>query len=131
MIKNLRRVSGPFRAGFTLIEVIGALVVFSVGVLMVLNITGALSRQMDWAAISSELVVRTQEGLDSLEALPFASVVPGSHTETLMIRGYSYTRTVTVTPVTGLMLQLDVDVSPASGGSGPSYALTSYQVAAW
>ena len=125
------RPCGPSRAGFTLIEVIGALVIFSVGVLMVLSLAGSLSRQMDWAAVTSELVVRAQERLDSLEALPYSSLTPGSSDETLRIRGDSYARTVSVTSVTGLMYRLDVSIAPMDGADGPSYAVTSYQVSAW
>ena len=119
------------RTGFTLIEVIGALVIFSLGVLMVLGMTGSLSRQMDWAAVTSELVVKAHQRLDSLEAVPFSSLTPGSSDETFRIRGDSYVRTVSVTSVTGLMYQLDVSVGPADGAERPSYAVTSYQVATW
>ena len=125
------RPCGPSRAGFTLIEVIGALVIFSVGVLMVLSLAGSLSRQMAWAAVTSELVVRAQERLDSLEALPYSSLTPGSSDETLRIRGDSYARTVSVTSVTGLMYRLDVSIVPIDAADGPSYAVTSYQVSEW
>ena len=131
MKHRLRRVRGPSPAGFTLIEVIGALVIFSVGVLMVLSLAGSLSRQMDWAAVTSELVVRAQERLDSLEAEPYSSLTPGSSDETLRIRGDSYARTVSVTSVTGLMYRLDVSIAPMDGADGPSYAVTSYQVSSW
>ncbi len=119
------------RTGFTLIEVIGALVIFSLGVLMVLSLAGSLSRQMDWAAVTSELVVRAQERLDSLEALPFSSLTPGSTDETLRIRGDSYARTVSVSSVTALMVRLDVSITPMDGADGPSYSVASYQVSAW
>jgi prepilin-type N-terminal cleavage/methylation domain-containing protein len=129
-IRSCRR-RGPLRAGFTLIEVIGALVIFSVGVLMVLSLAGSLSRQMDWAAVTSELVVRAQERLDSLEAVPFSSLTPGSSEETLRIRGDTYASTVSVTSVTDLMYRLDVSIGPTDGADGPSYAVTSYQVSSW
>ena len=89
--------------GFTLIEVIAALVIFSVGVLMVLQLTTALSRQMEYAATASELVVRSEERLDSLEALPFTSLVPGTTVDTITIHGVPYLRTAAVTSVTGLL----------------------------
>ena len=37
--------------GFTLIEVIGALVIFSLGVMAVMNLTSTLSVSMEWAAL--------------------------------------------------------------------------------
>ncbi len=130
-MKSHPRRRGPSRKGFTLIEVIGALVIFSVGVLMVLSLAGSLSRQMNWAAVTSELVVRAQERLDSLEALPFSSLTPGSTDETLRIRGDAYARTVSVTSVTGLMYRLDVSIAPEDGADGPSYSVASYKVSAW
>ena len=72
----------PCHQGFTLIEVIAALVIFSLGVLMVLRLTSALTAQMEYAATSSELVVRSEEPLDSLEALPFTSLVLGTTIDT-------------------------------------------------
>jgi hypothetical protein len=111
--------------------VIAALVIFSMGVLMVLSLAGSLSRQMDWAAVTSELVVRAQERLDSLEALPYSSLIPGSVGETFRIRGDPYERTVSVTSVTGVMYRLDVSIAPMDGADGPSYSVTSYQVSSW
>jgi prepilin-type N-terminal cleavage/methylation domain-containing protein len=124
------RGSGP-RRGFTLIEVIGALVIFSLGVIMVLQLTGALSRQMEYAAKSSELVVRAQERLDSLEALPFDSITVGTHQDTLTVRGIGYVRQLTVTSVTALLVRIDVSVTPITAGSGPSVSSTSYAAASW
>jgi prepilin-type N-terminal cleavage/methylation domain-containing protein len=66
------------RAGFTLIEVIGALVIFSVGVLMVIQVSGALGTQMRYAGIRSELAVHANQRLDSLHAEAFASVATGT-----------------------------------------------------
>lgn len=121
-----RRRSG----GFTLIEVIGALLIFSLGILMVLQITGSLSRQMDRAAVTSELVVRTQEWLDSLEATPFDSLGSVARADTLSIRGQRFVRSAEVTAVTALLFRLDVSVAPESGG-GPAYTAISYSAARW
>jgi prepilin-type N-terminal cleavage/methylation domain-containing protein len=117
--------SGP-RRGFTLIEVVGALVIFSVGVIMVLQLTGALSRQMEYAAKSSELVVRAQERLDSLEALPFDSITVGTRQDTLTVRGVRFVRQAVVTSVTALLRRIDVTVTPLTAGQGPSVSATSY-----
>lgn len=125
------RGSGPARGGFTLIEVIGALVIFSVGVLMVLNLTGALSRQMEVAAKTSVLVVRAQERLDSLEALPFESLTLGSEQETVSIRGADYVFTATVSEVTGVLYRMDISLVPTVAGTGPTHSLTSYAAARW
>lgn len=122
--------SRPTR-GFTLIEVIGALVIFSLGVLMVIQLTSALGRQMAYSAKASELVVRTEERLDSLEALDFDSISVGTTMDTLTVAGTRYGRTVGISLVTGILYQIDVTLAPLSGGSGPSYSATTYRAATW
>lgn len=117
-------------SGFTLIEVIAALVIFAGGVLMVIQFSGSLSAQMEWAATTSEIVVLAQERLDSLEAVPFDSLSVGSSITSVTVRGTSYSLTTTITLVTAILLQLDVSIAPAAG-SGPSYATTSYAADNW
>jgi prepilin-type N-terminal cleavage/methylation domain-containing protein len=121
----------PARRGFTLIEVVGALVIFSLGVLMVIRLSTALERQMRYSATDSELVVRAEERLDSLEALDFDSLAAGTTTDTLTVQGTSYDRTVAVRLVTGVLYQIDVTLSPVSAGAGPTYSTTSYRAAIW
>ena len=116
--------------GFTLIEVIGALVIFSVGVLMVVQVSGALGTQMRYAGIRSELAVLASERLDSLEVLPLASLTPGSTVDTVTSAGLAYECTVLVTPVTPVLSRIDVSIA-AIEGTGPSYAVTSYTSVPW
>jgi len=115
--------------GFTLIEVIGALVIFSVGVLMVIRLTTATGTQMRYAGVSSELAVRASERLDSLEAAPFASLVMGVETDALTVSGLAYQRSVTLTRITPLLAQVEVTLTPVD--DGPSYAATSYVAEVW
>ena len=117
--------------GFTLIEVIAALVIFSVGVLMVLDLTHTLSREMRYAATTSELVVRAQERLDSLGSVDFGSLALGTSGDTLTVEGVAYQRLVGVSKVTDLLYRIDVTLSPLTGGAGPSYAAVSYSAAHW
>lgn len=121
----------PARRGFTLIEVVAALVIFSLGVLMVIRLTTALERQMRYSATDSELVVRAEERLDSLEALDFDSITAGTTTDTLTVQGTSYNRSVTITSVTGVLYRIDVTLSPVAAGAGPTYSTTSYRAAIW
>jgi prepilin-type N-terminal cleavage/methylation domain-containing protein len=125
------RGSGPSRGGFTLIEVIGALVIFSLGVIMVLQLSTALSTRMEYASRSGEIVTRAQERLDSLETLPFDSLTPGSDVDTLTVQGIGYLLTASVTAVTGVLYQIDVTMAPSVSGAGPSFTATSYAVAEW
>lgn len=116
--------------GFTLIEVIGALVIFSLGVLMVMQVSGALGTQMRYAGASSELQARVSASLDSLEALPFSSLSPGTLVDTLTASGIEYEVTGVVTSVTSILKKIDISAAP-TGGAGPSYSVTSYASGAW
>lgn len=117
--------------GFTLIEVIGALLIFSVGVLMVLQVSGALGIRMRYAGARSELVVFANERLDSLAAESFAALTPGTSLDTLVAEGTSFQSTVTVTTVTPVLKRIDVSIAPIGGGEGPSHTVTSYASAVW
>lgn len=117
-------------AGFTLIEVIGALVIFSVGVLMVIQVSGALGTQMRYAGTRSELAVHASQRLDSLEAEPFASVSAGTTLATLTVQGVEYECTVTVVQLTPVLKRIEVSLA-ATGGDGPSHSVTSYVGASW
>ena len=125
------RGSGPLRGGFTLIEVLGALVIFALGVLMVLKLTGALSRQMEFATKTSEVVARTQERLDSLEAVPFDSLSLETRADTLSVRGVPYVRTATISRLTGILYQIDVTMAPTVAGRGPTISSQSYSGRQW
>lgn len=116
--------------GFTLIEVIAALVIFSLGVLMVIQVSSAVGRQMSYAGVRSTLVVLANENLDSLQALPFASLVAGVDADTVLVQGTSYARTRTVTAVTPMLTRIDIALTPV-GGTGPSHSVTSYAAASW
>ena len=73
--------------GFTLIEVIGALVIFSMGVLAVMGLGAALTLQMEMAALRSELALVGQERMDSLEVVDYATLSVGTTTASTSIRG--------------------------------------------
>ena len=117
-------------SGFTLIEVIAALVIFAGGVLAVIQLSGSLSVQMEWAATTSEIVVLAQERLDSLEAVPFDSLSVGSDSTAVTVRGQGFYLKTTITMVTAILLQLDVSMARPDG-NGPSYATTSYAADNW
>lgn len=123
--------------GFTLIEVIGALLVFSVGVIMLLQITTSLSRQLEYAALNSLITAEGQERLDSMNALAFSFLATGTVQDTMTIRGVQYGRTQTVTPCpcTGgspsvLTKKVYVSLVPLTG-TGPSFTATGYVADLW
>lgn len=113
-----------------MIEVIGALVIFSLGVLMVMQVSGALGTQMRYAGARSELVVFAGERLDSLGALPVSSLTPGTTVDTLTAEGLDFECTVVITSLTAVLAKIDVSLV-AVGGVGPSHSVTSYSSAPW
>jgi prepilin-type N-terminal cleavage/methylation domain-containing protein len=121
--------AGPSH-GFTLIEVIGALLIFSMGVLMVIQVSGAMGYRMRYAGARSEIVALAQERLDSLDATPFASLTPGTTTATLTIEGIAFQRSVTITNVSPVLRRIDVAFTP-TGGEGPTHTVSSYASAIW
>lgn len=118
------------RTGFTLIEVIGALVIFAVGILMIMQVSGALTTQMRYAGIRSEIVALAAERVDSIESAPFDSVDAGTVQDTVTVQGWSYLRTVTVTSVTPVLARIEVELV-RTDGLGPSHAVTSYTSDVW
>ena len=116
--------------GFTLIEVIGALVIFSMGVLAVVRLAGTLSVQMERAALRSELAVVGQERLDSLELVDYAALTVGTTTSSSSIRGETYDWSVTVSDSTAVILHVEVSGTPSSG-SGPSFSGATFVDRSW
>ena len=100
------------------------------GVLMVLQVSGALGTQMRYAGVASELAVFAGERLDSLGALPLGSLTPGTTVDTLTTVGFDYEYTVVVTSVTAVLARIDVSFV-AIDGVGPSHSVTSYTSAPW
>ena len=117
-------------AGFTLIEVIAALVIFAVGILMVMRVGGALTTQMRYAGARSEIVALANARLDSIEAAPFDSLTPGTSEDTVDVQGWPYRCRITVSTLTPVLARVDIDLVRVDS-LGPSHSVTSYTSAAW
>ncbi len=118
------------RRGFTLIEVIGALLIFSAGVIMLLQITTSLSERLEYAALNSLITAEGQERLDSLGAFTYASLSIGTDVDTLSVRGVSYLRTQDVSQFTPLVRKVDVTLAPLAG-TGPTFDAGTFVSDAW
>ena len=116
--------------GFTLIEVIGALVILSAGILMVMQTGSSLTTRMREAGARSELAVLASAQVDSIEATPFDSLAAGTTQDTLIVQGWTYRRSVAVTLLTPVLARIDVSLAPVAVG-GPTFRTTSYTSAIW
>lgn len=119
------------QAGFTLIEIMGALVIFSVGVLAAMRLSTGLGERLDYAALRTQVVQAAQERADSMRALGYDSLVVGttaSVTPTLMNRPYRID--LAVDQYSPLVRRIEVNAEPVAG-RGPSHALTHYVSTGW
>ena len=118
------------RDGFTLIEVMGAMVLFTGGVLMVMNLATSLSTQLQRSGMITELSSLVREQVDSLEAEGYDGLTVSSTTASLTVRGVSYTLSRAVTNYSPLVRQITVTLEPTSG-TGPNRGYTTYVVTPW
>jgi prepilin-type N-terminal cleavage/methylation domain-containing protein len=118
------------RAGFTLIEVIAALVIFAVAVMLAAGLTGALAVQMRDSALRSQVVVRAQQRLDSISLRPYDSVPVGARTDTVQLQGKAYLSTLDVIQVAPRVRKVQVSLAPALP-PGRQYNIVGYLVAPW
>ena len=104
------------------------------GVLMVMRLSAALSTQLQYSGVASELVVIAHEQIDSLAATPFDSLEAKTEKKDFKVGAgeIEYTKTVTVSLMNPLLYRFDVDVSLKDTLAwGPSYSVTTYSAGAW
>jgi len=117
--------------GFTLIEVIAALVVFSGGVLLALSLSRALTSQMSHATLRSEVTALGRQTLDSMSILPYGAVVPGSAVvDAPTLSGRTFTRTISIGQEGVRTRRVEVTIDPPLAG-GPSFTGTGFVVETW
>ncbi len=97
---------------------------------MVIQVSEAMGTQMRNAGARSALAALAAEKLDSMEAMPFDSIVADTVADTLTVEGRAFRRQVAVTPVTPLLFQVDVSLTPVTG-TGPTYDATLYKAGRW
>ena len=127
--RRLPRTRDP-RGGFTLIEVMGALVIFTVGVLGALQLSGGLGERLDRAALRTYVVETAHEQVDSLVSLGYGSLGVGSASSTLTLANRSYRIDRTVSQYSPLVKRIAVTVEPVSG-TGPAHTTASFLATEW
>lgn len=104
--------------------------IFSVGILMIMQVSGALTTQMRYAGVRSEIVALANERIDSIESEPFGSIAAGTTEDTLDVQGWSYRRRVVVTSLTPVLARVEVELIRVDS-LGPAHSVTSYTSAVW
>ena len=117
-------------AGFTLVEVIIALALLAFGVLAMVRLTGGLSAEMRRAALQTGVVEAAQTRLESMEALGFEGLTPGTTTDTVVVRGRAFVRQTEVASVGLRLKRVEVRIVPAVP-PGPSHAVQTYVHKSW
>lgn len=107
------------------------MIVFSVGLVMMLSLTSALSKSLEHSAINTVVTAEGQERMDSLGGVAYTSLVVGSSTDTVTFRSVRYRRVQTISQYSPLVKRIVVTLDPVGGGVGPNYSGTSYLAGTW
>jgi prepilin-type N-terminal cleavage/methylation domain-containing protein len=117
--------------GFTLIEVIGALVLFASGLLIAGLLSGGLTIQMRNASLRSEAGALGRQTVDSLAVLPYGDLSAGTAVQhTVTVQGRTFTRRWTVSQEGPRTLRVFVEVEPPIAGA-PGFSAVTYLVEDW
>lgn len=109
--------------GFTLVEVMVALVVLTLGVLALTQLSVSVAVLMNRAGIRTELAALAGNRLDEVGARAYADVTDGA--DTVNVRGVDYVRSVDVTTTGSNLKEVVVELKPITG-SGFSYSTMTY-----
>ena len=115
------------REGFSLVEVLVALVVLSVGVLAVTGMAASSVMLVRNGFNLTNSTLAAQQVLDGYLVLPFDSIALGSVADTITLGGQSYIVATTITDVSSTMSSGDANVLYqivvyAGGGLNQKYA---------
>lgn len=79
-VKDSAHLATDARAGFTMIEIIIAIVILTIGLLGLAGSTGYLVRTVTLGDLLTERTFASQTIIDRLQSLPYANVVDGADT---------------------------------------------------
>ena len=100
--------------GFTLVEVMVALVILAVGALSLAQVSLSIAALMQQSSAKTELIALAENRLESVQARPFADIDPGVEQDTVPVRGKPYVRRVTITAPNARTRQIAIDLSSSN-----------------
>ena len=104
------------KSGFTLVEVVLAMVLLSAGTLGLVHLAGAALLTSRSGMSATSVGVYAENALEATRDRGFAGTAPGVTTDTLQVRGVRYARTVTIVDRNGRLREIRVDVLRVPGG---------------
>ena len=112
------------QTGFTLVEVLLAMILLSVATLGLVQLAGAAVLTSRSALSATAVGVHAENSLEAARDRGWVGNVPGTVTDTLTIRGVRYARRVTVAERNIRTREIRVDISKVAGGRMAYTALT-------
>ena len=111
-------------AGFTLVEVVLAMLLLSAGTLGLVTLAGAALLTSRNALSATSISVYAENALESARDRGFAGTTPGMTTDTLQIRGVRYARRVTIVDRNTRAREIRVEITRVNDQTLASSALT-------
>lgn len=104
-------------SGFTLVEVMVALIILAVGALAVTQLSLSVAVLMQQSSAKTELIAAADNRLEAVQARPYAQITPGVELDTVAVRGTRYVRRITITAPSTRTRQIAIDMrTPTAGG---------------
>jgi len=111
--------------GFTLVEVMVALVILALGALATTQVSLAVAVLMQQSTAKTELIALAENRLESVQARDYAALAPGVEVDTVLVRGTPYVRRITITAANARTRQIQVDLR-SSAEDALSYSALTY-----
>ena len=96
--------------GFTLVEVMVALVILAVGALALTQLSLSIAVLMQQSTAKTELISLAENRLESVQARDYADILPGVETDTVSVRGKAFIRRITITAPNARTREIVVDL---------------------
>lgn len=120
----------PCRGGFSLIEVMGAVLILSVALGSVLRLATSITTRLEYVRDRAQASRLAEERSDSLRLVSYGTLVPRTWVDTVTRADQSWRLTQSVTQWSARLRRIQVTVQPV-GDSVPSGQITTYKIDAW
>ena len=109
-VSQAGRAKAASTGGFTLVEVMVALVILAVGALALTHLSLSITVLMKQSTAKTELIALAENRLESVQARAYSTIVPGVELDTVSVRGKPFVRRITITAPNARTRQIEVDL---------------------